>query len=101
MDRTELAERLVRKFVDLLPGYREELGRAVSNGDAEAIRPSAHRLKGCAANVSANALSRLAAEREDRSRGARLEGLTELWPRLESVARTIERLDPQIVRKAA
>jgi HPt (histidine-containing phosphotransfer) domain-containing protein len=101
MDRTELAERLVRKFVGLLPAYREEIGRAVSAGEAETIRQAAHRLKGSAANISANALSRLAGELEERGREGRLDGITELWERLEAEARKVERLDPGSERQAA
>jgi HPt (histidine-containing phosphotransfer) domain-containing protein len=64
MGKAELAERVVQKFLTLVRPYTEEVADAAARQDPDALRRSAHRLKGAAATVSAVALSQIAAELE-------------------------------------
>ncbi|HEU4811529.1 MAG TPA: Hpt domain-containing protein [Nocardioides sp.] len=44
---------VVKSFLDDCPMILESLRRSVETGDSEAVRTSAHRLKGAAANIGA------------------------------------------------
>ena len=68
MGRTEAAERLLDKFLALLPTYAAEVETALRSDDTAAIEAAAHRLKGSAASLSANPLRDVAAELEAAAR---------------------------------
>lgn len=74
MGKADLAERLVQKFVPLARQYAEDVQRAVEQRDLAAVEQTAHRLKGTAANVSAEAVRQVAAELEALGRNQDLGG---------------------------
>ena len=83
MGKTALAERLVGKFIQLVPPYTEEIANAVAARDPAAVKFTAHRLKGAAATVSARAISQIAAELEALGRDGRLEPAPEVMRQLQ------------------
>ena len=64
MNKPELAARLVRLFVLQAGQDVQAVANAVQQSDAAALAAAAHRLKGSAANVSAESLRRVSAELE-------------------------------------
>jgi HPt (histidine-containing phosphotransfer) domain-containing protein len=60
-DYPEIVEQLVDLFVDSTPPLLADLRRAAEDGDAEAVRRSAHKLKGSCQNIGAARLAGLAA----------------------------------------
>jgi CheY-like chemotaxis protein len=64
MGKQALVEKLVRKFLELVGPYTDDVVAAVERRDADALKAAAHRLKGSSANISAVAVSRIAAELE-------------------------------------
>lgn len=89
MGRTELANRLLQKFSDQGESDLGELGEALAQKDSERVRLVAHRIKGSAANISAEALSECASRLERMGRekelGCAAETLDELRGRFEAV----------------
>jgi CheY-like chemotaxis protein/HPt (histidine-containing phosphotransfer) domain-containing protein len=72
MGNRELARRLVQKFLDQGAADIEELDAAISAGDAAKVKLAAHRIKGAAANISAEPVRRWAGELEELGRGGNL-----------------------------
>jgi CheY-like chemotaxis protein/HPt (histidine-containing phosphotransfer) domain-containing protein len=60
-DYPEIVEQLVDLFVDSTPPLLTDLRSAVQDGDAEAVRRTAHKLKGSCQNIGAARLAALAA----------------------------------------
>ncbi|MEP6494144.1 MAG: Hpt domain-containing protein [bacterium] len=54
MDDRELANELVRIFLDEVPKHLDALTAAVASGDAPSVLAAAHALKGSAATVTAS-----------------------------------------------
>ena len=80
-----------RKFVmdvleDFLDNVRVQIGsinKAISDGDAEIVRKEAHSIKGGAANLCADELSKIAFQLENIGKSGDLEGVIEVLERLE------------------
>lgn len=70
MGKQEFAERLLELLVTELPKDSAEIQEAVDRGDFECAARLAHRLKGAAANMCAEDLSRAAALMEQRARAS-------------------------------
>jgi CheY-like chemotaxis protein/HPt (histidine-containing phosphotransfer) domain-containing protein len=62
------AREVIEHLLESLPGYSEAIRQACITGDLAAIRKHAHAIKGAAASVEANPLSRAAAVLEDHCR---------------------------------
>ena len=91
MGKADLAERLVQKFLTLVRSYAEDVARAAELQDPAALTQAAHRLKGSAANVSAQSISRIAADLEILGAENNLSPAPELVGRLlEQVERLIQ-----------
>ncbi len=71
--KTALLAKVLGKFSPAATAAVEGLRQALAAGDAQAAAHSAHALKGSAGNLSANALSAVAAEIEELSRAGDLE----------------------------
>jgi len=76
-------------LMEVLEGFLENvkaqigtIHQAISDGDAEIVRREAHSIKGGAANLTADKLSRIALELEDIGKSGALEGGTEVLERL-------------------
>ena len=90
-------ERAIKEFdgdkeflVEILEGFLENVGtqigtirQAISDGDAETVRREAHSVKGGAANLIADKLSKVAFELENIGKSGLLEGSIEVVEKLE------------------
>jgi HPt (histidine-containing phosphotransfer) domain-containing protein len=63
-DYPEIVDQLVALFVDSTPPLLVELRESAASGDAEAVRRSAHKLKGSCQNIGAGFMATLAADVE-------------------------------------
>lgn len=72
MGNIDLVQRVLTKFEHRLPDELAELEQAVADKNAEHIARVAHRVKGTAANISAEELHRTAATITELSRAGRL-----------------------------
>lgn len=68
LENIELAWRVLEKFQQRLPLDLAELDAAIASGDADQAGKIAHRIKGTAANVSAERLAKVAANITDLAR---------------------------------
>ncbi|MBL9129278.1 MAG: response regulator, partial [Verrucomicrobiales bacterium] len=82
MGKPDLARRLVRKFMAQAASDLQELQVSLDARDAERVRMVAHRLKGSAANVSAERVRESAGRIESRARDGLLEGVGDDLARL-------------------
>ena len=73
----------VAMFTRHTSGYLAALRQGLAESDPQAVRSQAHTIKGAAANISARRMQRLAARIEDLAREGRLDGVPELFARLE------------------
>jgi CheY-like chemotaxis protein/HPt (histidine-containing phosphotransfer) domain-containing protein len=73
MGKRELAERLIRKFLEQAAVDALDLERAIRQRDAATVRSAAHRLKGSAGNVSARGVYDCASQLEMLGRDGKLE----------------------------
>jgi HPt (histidine-containing phosphotransfer) domain-containing protein len=71
-----LVQRVLDKFEQKLPEELAELDRVLELKDPERIALVAHRIKGTSANVSAEGITRAAAEIEALSRAGRIEEIS-------------------------
>ncbi len=79
-------EFLMEVLEGFLDNVRAQIGtihQAISSGDAEVVRKEAHSIKGGAANLTADELSRIAFKLENIGKSGLLEGGTEVLERLE------------------
>jgi PAS domain S-box-containing protein len=79
----ELFEGAFNVFVETLPRNIESIRRAISDGDPEALRRSAHRLKGSIANFRIQELTNLALTLELKGKEKRFEEALEALSKLE------------------
>jgi len=77
-------------LMEVLEGFLGNVGtqigtirRAISDGDAEVVRKEAHSIKGGAANLTADALSKIAFELENIGKSGAIEGGIEILEKLE------------------
>ncbi|MEI6874143.1 MAG: response regulator, partial [Spirochaetota bacterium] len=82
MDDEGLARELIGIFLKDMPQQLDELATSIAEGDGERGRRIAHRIKGAAANMSADALSHVAGLMEAMGRVGDIPGLTRLLPEL-------------------
>ena len=82
MGREDLARRLIGKFLSQASADMEELEKAIREQDAARLRLVAHRLKGSAANVSAEAVREIASRLEVLGREGNLATAPELLAQL-------------------
>jgi CheY-like chemotaxis protein/HPt (histidine-containing phosphotransfer) domain-containing protein len=81
-DREFLME-VLNGFLDNVRAQIGTIRQAISDGDAEVVRGEAHSIKGGAANLTADELSRIVFELENIGKSGLLEGGTEVLERLE------------------
>jgi Amt family ammonium transporter len=77
LGRLALIERLLGSFEDRFWPEVERIERAAARGDREEIALAAHRLKGAAANVSAERLRNVLGQIERSSRSGRIEDVAQ------------------------
>jgi PAS domain S-box-containing protein len=78
-----LAEKLVTGFLEDTPFQLQILRKQLEDGDAPSARRQAHKLKGAAATLSAEALRAVAYEAEQAAIAGQLDRLAELLPAME------------------
>jgi HPt (histidine-containing phosphotransfer) domain-containing protein len=86
-------EFLMEVLEGFLDNVRAQIGtihQAITDGDAETVRSEAHSIKGGAANLTADELSRIAFELEDIDKSGALEGGIESLCRLEKEFHRLE-----------
>jgi CheY-like chemotaxis protein/HPt (histidine-containing phosphotransfer) domain-containing protein len=81
VDYPEVVPQLIELFVQSTPPLIDELRSGIADGDREAVRRAAHKLKGSCANIGAGFLAKLAAtiERDARATPADLDGLDRVF----------------------
>lgn len=72
MGNLALAQRILRGFVEDMPGQIAVLAQAISDGDASQVQLIAHSIKGAAANVGGLELRKLAWKLEEQGRAGDL-----------------------------
>ena len=78
-----MARRLVHEFLVDTPSQLLILRKQLQDGDAPGARRQAHKLKGAAANLSAEALRAVAFQAEQAAISGQLNKLAELLPAME------------------
>jgi len=86
MQDRELGKSLIDEFLSELPGRLDELENAVKAGNAEHARQIAHLIKGEAASISAQKLSRTASMMELAAKNGNLPEQQSILPRLHEEA---------------
>jgi HPt (histidine-containing phosphotransfer) domain-containing protein len=79
MGKQELADKLVHLLVNGLPKDSSELQTALEAGDMERVAKVSHRLKGAAANMCADSLSRAAADLEQAAKNSHCTNVPDSW----------------------
>ena len=64
VDYPEIVDQLIELFVESTPPLLGELRESAESGDADAVRRSAHKLKGSCQNIGAGFMAKLAADLE-------------------------------------
>jgi len=88
-DREFLIE-VLNGFLENVKSQIATIRQAISDGDSEAVRREAHSIKGGAANLTADALSKVALELENIGKSGILEGGIEAIERLEKEFHRLE-----------
>ena len=86
----ELLTEAIELYLKSVQGQIVALRRAISDGDAEVVRRDAHSIKGGAANLTADDLSKVAFELEKAGKSGALEAGPDILERLE---KEFKRLD--------
>ena len=79
-----LLAKVIGIYLNNSPTLVQRLGKAVAQGDANALLEAAHSLKSSSANLGATQLAALCKELEQRGRERRLAGVPELLQELET-----------------
>ena len=88
---TAMVNRVLNDFIDDLGTSHTALARAVGQGDIDAVRRTAHRLKGAAATVGALRIEALARGLEDGAKQGDLAIVAPAVVRLDMEARSVQR----------
>lgn len=76
---------VLQTFIDFVPGQIDELGRAISNEDAESVFNIAHRMKSSSSSIGALGLAQLAEQIELIGRSGTTQGAAELLEQLKNL----------------
>lgn len=95
--RTELAERIIARFLEQMAEDLPKLGELVLEQDCEAVRRTAHRLKGAAASVAAEEVRANAAELEKVAAASLVDELQPQLDMLHETARAYQELTSSLV----
>jgi PAS domain S-box-containing protein len=92
MGDEDLAQDLLRMFLERTPQYMQDLEAALNAGDAASVRLQAHTIKGMAGNISAEQLRTLAGAMESNAAKGNLGAVREQMGKLEDVFEQLRRL---------
>jgi two-component system sensor histidine kinase/response regulator len=95
MGNEDLAQQIIREFVDDIPGQLLRLAQAVNELDSEAVRFVAHSIKGAAANVGGVEMREIAWNLEQTGSAGDLVSAAEALPKLSA---SFERVKPAMER---
>jgi signal transduction histidine kinase/CheY-like chemotaxis protein len=96
------SEKLIRLFLERMPGQLEALGRAIEAGDAAQIRAHAHKIKGSALALVAQRMSETATEMQHQAEAGNLSPLPlELRRLLSQYAVVADMLKLELARRTA
>ena len=97
MGNAEFLEEMLGEFARRLPDYLSAIRTAVQQADADGLRQAAHRLKGAAANLSADEITEATSALE---RSGRHQTLVEAPQQLEQLIKAAERCQAFIDQQA-
>ena len=86
----EFLTELLEGFIENVRAQVKIINQAISHGDAEVVKREAHSIKGGAANLTADKLSKIALELENIGKSGILEGGIEVLKRLEKESNRLE-----------
>jgi len=96
--KPERVKKITQKFIASLPQLKDELTEAYSKRDLDALKLSAHSLKGSAANLHVNQVSRTAASIEESVKKEKWEPMAEQLSQLEEdVSNAIEHINGRLL----
>jgi len=78
LDDEELLLELLQELISMGESSIENIRNAKNAGDFEGVRSEAHKIKGAAANLSANALAKLALDLENSGKNENFENFDEI-----------------------
>jgi CheY-like chemotaxis protein len=87
----ELLRKMAARFIETMPGLLAQITGAAMNGDALALRKSAHTFKGAAASICATASSSVAFALEKAGRDGTLDGVESLVAQLTTEVQRLNR----------
>ncbi len=93
LDDEELLVELLQELISMGPESIENIRKAKNAGDFEGVRAEAHKIKGAAANLSANAFSRVALELENTGKNKNFDKFDEI---IEDFMGQFEKLKEQV-----
>lgn len=94
MNDDQLARRVLKGFIDTVPGQMTALAEAVNKAQPDLARRTAHSIKGAAANIGGEALREAAGKIEEFGKAGDLKSVAALLPELEQ---QLKKLGPELV----
>ena len=91
-DDTEYMHEFLRSFLDICPGYMDDIRAAVEVGDAEKLATKTHRLHSSLESFQADAACEVAAYLEKIARAGELESVPEVMKDLEAEIDRLKRV---------
>ena len=82
--RVHRSDKLIRLFLDRLPGQLGELGRAVTESDPKKVHALSHKIKGSCLAIAAEPMAKVAEAMQSESAAGDLTGAADGLARLES-----------------
>ena len=86
----EFLQEVLEGFLENVRAQIKTIHQALGEGDTEVVRKEAHSIKGGAANLTADHLSRIALELENMGQSGRLDGGYEVLESLEKGCKRLE-----------
>ncbi len=84
LDDEDLAQEVIKAFLDNVPNKIVALKQALKNNDADMVRDQAHAVKGAAMNTSTLALQDVATKMEQAGQIADMDSAVTLMPEMEA-----------------
>jgi len=82
-------DHLVRTYIEDSDRRLQSLKDAIAGQDAEAIRQTAHSLKGSSGNLGASAMAELSLNMEQKGKSGDMDGLDDLWQQMNTEYRAV------------
>ena len=92
-------DEVLQTFIDFVPSQIDELGKAITNVDAESVFNIAHRMKSSSSSIGALGLAHMAEQIELIGRSGSTEGTAELLEKLRGLYADAETLLREELKK--